>query len=763
MVDDYARALWLDPLVGAYVGTPLLAGGGSMVQTSEFLDAVKAFVSDNKKALPRAYASRVTEATPEADQVLYFALVHNYTAYLDVVKPQGQTLMAVTDSLGNTPLHIALELIGDPEFRALHPFPPEQAAHTDLHPLYLALITSILVDPAANHHTEEEGGGGGGGGQSSSELAAHLSIPNGMGDTLVHTAAAHNLVPVLRSLISHGCNPEVPNGQGENATHIAVEASQVDSIRVLIRLGYGGTHALEWALEKLNMSKPLFRALHGLLGNAKNDAFKGAVRKSRHLKAAQDAVGVVLTLLEAGSSFDPAHIEAVVDIGSVDVLRGMVVFGRMSHEDGRFKPALASLVETIMSAPPDDPWIPQYFNLLQTLVAAGLDTKWLISSDESILAHEELLNALLAFAQVPLSEPEAAELSESYPEGDTNVLALDGGGIRGLILVEMLTELMNEARSVSSRGEELEVWDLFDVFCGTSTGGILALALGIRRLDLGSCSRLYFDFAADVFGEFEPLYNPSKLEAIVNDVIGEDVSMRDFPASRVFVVSTDVTTSPSTFVLRNYAPDSPFAYNGTSSASVTDAVLATAAAPTFFPAHKFVDPDTGVERVLADGALVYNSPSIPALMETSSMDVAHLVNLGTGCLLPGAPHTVEDYSPRVIPKIIHSKHEGSTFSKLTGTLLGGKLGGAEVSAFRNCIDAIMEASFGGDETQPIRYMASRQATAFSRFNPVLTSAALDEGNIIIIVGLLWESRTYIRSRKPLLVALAQSLVRSKGL
>ena len=49
------------------------------------------------------------------------------------------------------------------------------------------------------------------------------------------------------------------------------------------------------------------------------------------------------------------------------------------------------------------------------------------------------------------------------------VLSIDGGGIRGLIPALVLTEI--EKRSGK------QVWELFDLIAGTSTGGILACAL----------------------------------------------------------------------------------------------------------------------------------------------------------------------------------------------------------------------------------------------------------------------------------------------
>ena len=54
------------------------------------------------------------------------------------------------------------------------------------------------------------------------------------------------------------------------------------------------------------------------------------------------------------------------------------------------------------------------------------------------------------------------------PEGD-RVLCLDGGGIKGLILIDMLITIERIAKK--------PIIELFDWIIGTSTGGILALAM----------------------------------------------------------------------------------------------------------------------------------------------------------------------------------------------------------------------------------------------------------------------------------------------
>ena len=60
------------------------------------------------------------------------------------------------------------------------------------------------------------------------------------------------------------------------------------------------------------------------------------------------------------------------------------------------------------------------------------------------------------------------------PQNGDRILTLDGGGIKGLILIEMLSAI--------EKATGKRIVDLFDWFVGTSTGGILALALVYSKL-----------------------------------------------------------------------------------------------------------------------------------------------------------------------------------------------------------------------------------------------------------------------------------------
>jgi uncharacterized protein len=62
--------------------------------------------------------------------------------------------------------------------------------------------------------------------------------------------------------------------------------------------------------------------------------------------------------------------------------------------------------------------------------------------------------------------------------GPKKLLALDGGGIRGVLSLEILRKLENLLRAASGRAD-YRLADYFDYISGTSTGRIIAAALAI--------------------------------------------------------------------------------------------------------------------------------------------------------------------------------------------------------------------------------------------------------------------------------------------
>ena len=75
------------------------------------------------------------------------------------------------------------------------------------------------------------------------------------------------------------------------------------------------------------------------------------------------------------------------------------------------------------------------------------------------------------------------------------ILSIDGGGIRGIIPAKILALAEEELNRTGKAGR---ICDYFDLICGTSTGGIIAigLALGMPASEILS---FYLDNAGMIF------------------------------------------------------------------------------------------------------------------------------------------------------------------------------------------------------------------------------------------------------------------------
>ena len=122
--------------------------------------------------------------------------------------------------------------------------------------------------------------------------------------------------------------------------------------------------------------------------------------------------------------------------------------------------------------------------------------------------------------------PRATPCSISAPiefrsqPGGNRILCLDGGGMRGLIQIEILCEL--------ERMTGKKITELFDVIMGTSTGGILALGLVYKKMTLTRLRQLFVRLKDEIFSKSRVGgYNSKALEDLLKKELGCDMKMSD--------------------------------------------------------------------------------------------------------------------------------------------------------------------------------------------------------------------------------------------
>jgi hypothetical protein len=87
------------------------------------------------------------------------------------------------------------------------------------------------------------------------------------------------------------------------------------------------------------------------------------------------------------------------------------------------------------------------------------------------------------------------------------LLALDGGGVKGLTSLLILRRLMVQLkRDPTDPGEDLpRPCEVFDLIGGTSTGGLIAIMLGRLGMTVDECIETYKTVGKSVFGKKKPL------------------------------------------------------------------------------------------------------------------------------------------------------------------------------------------------------------------------------------------------------------------
>jgi calcium-independent phospholipase A2 len=182
--------------------------------------------------------------------------------------------------------------------------------------------------------------------------------------------------------------------------------------------------------------------------------------------------------------------------------------------------------------------------------------------------------------------------SLTRPRAGSRVLCLDGGGVRGLIQIEVLRQL--ELRTGA------KVTEIFDWIVGTSTGGILALGLVYAKKELSELRQLYFKLRDRVFsaGRMGMGYNTESFEKVLKEEFGTEALMCDVSHPKVLITAVYKKTNQPELHFFNNCFDNEF-----SRYPVWKVARYTSAAPLFF-----TEMDSYV-----DGAVLANNPCEYAL------------------------------------------------------------------------------------------------------------------------------------------------------
>jgi predicted acylesterase/phospholipase RssA len=337
-----------------------------------------------------------------------------------------------------------------------------------------------------------------------------------------------------------------------------------------------------------------------------------------------------------------------------------------------------------------------------------------------------------------------------HASGPKKILTCDGGGILGLISVEILARLESQLRAQSGK-PGLVLADYFDFVCGTSTGAIIATCIS-AGMPMDAIRQFYIDSGAEMFTkagwykrlkykfEDEPLAH--KLKTELNRVLGHPPL--DAPAS----LGDPALRTLLMMVMRNHSTDSPWPVSNNPLAKYNQPdrpdcnlklplwqlVRASTAAPTYFPPETVVlaqGTPHEYQFVFVDGGVTtYNNPAFLAFQMATAApykvqwptgaDKLLIVSVGTGSAskerlaMKGDDLWLGDHAVSMPGALMNAAAAG--WDMACRTLGECRFGGQIDREFGNMVAA---------EGEPSNWSGGPKQFAYVRYDPDVSQAGID--------------------------------------
>lgn len=655
-------------------------------------------------------------------------LKHNYV----------QSQINARDASGQTPLHLACER-GD--LACVKELLEESQARTDIRdrngetPMHCAAKqdSPIIIQTLC------------------SRLCSGVNELNGNGETPLHVACRLGRVEAVKALLGGGAKCGVVGGAGY-PIHSGMKYNEKGCVEEILRADpsqlqaedalYGGT-ALHWA-KTAEMCRLLLD--HGCAINYLSKTGESAL----HILTKKGRFEAAMVLLTHGANANlkgqdgNTALHLAMKMDHMELIKALIVFGAdvEIHNDLGETPGLIA-ARTSKG--------PNRKVLLDMLCSVGVQRCLPPSPGSPPPISNNAKPQGIGFEDFMFVGAAIGAMSGDRVDGHAGLkrkmdrlLCLDGGGIKGLVLIQMLIALEREAGRPTR--------ELFDWVAGTSTGGILALAI-VHGKSMEYLRCLYFRMKEQVFKGSRP-YESAPLEDFLKKEFGENTKMADVQYPRVMVTSVLADRHPGELhIFRNYNPPSvhrepPYATTETfkpltipQEQLVWRAARSSGAAPTYFrPMGRFLD-----------GGLLANNPTLDAMSEIHQynkalkaegleQDIKKLgvvISLGTGKPPQVAVTSVDVFRP-------------SNPLELAKSFVGAKeLGKMLVDC---CTDS------DGCAVDRAAAWCEMIDTIYHRLSPQLSQEVmLDEVSDAVLVDMLWETQMYLYEKREVLQSVAKLL------
>jgi len=194
------------------------------------------------------------------------------------------------------------------------------------------------------------------------------------------------------------------------------------------------------------------------------------------------------------------------------------------------------------------------------------------------------------------------------------ILSIDGGGIKGLYASKVLERIQAEFGGK-------HFCDHFDMICGTSTGGLIALALTLR-MDVANISDFYISHGETIFPRrswfvrnygqlYRNLYSAKKLRSAIVEFFGTKRKLSE--CQSLLCIPSYKVSRGEPIVFKRPCQTNKYTRDG--KINVLDVALATASAPTYFRNHTIDQKGVLEGTICTNGGIWANNPALCGLHE----------------------------------------------------------------------------------------------------------------------------------------------------
>lgn len=337
---------------------------------------------------------------------------------------------------------------------------------------------------------------------------AEIDLRDKNGNTALHLAIEKKLVPIVQCLVVFGCDINIQNRDGQTPRHmVGKDASGSNEDMILYILHSVGAKRCPESSKKCPPGCCFNGSYNGIppaqpeSPEQREHIYQVLASTSKnHLR------GGLANLLPA-VSMDTPTIVSTSDSENVQIV------DVAPEQKGR------SVMDSLMS-------------MFQSRVVKTEPTK------------KDCIPEATAQTVMETDSPRSSTSDKDVPKSrGGRLLCMDGGGIRGLVLVQMLLEIEKLSHT--------PIHHLFDWVAGTSTGGILALGLGSGKT-MKQCMCMYLRMKDRAFVGSRP-YASENLENFLKDALGEDTVMTDIKHPKIMVTGVMADRKPvDLHLFRNY-------------------------------------------------------------------------------------------------------------------------------------------------------------------------------------------------------------------